>query len=351
MRAPRLLGMIAYPSLCVLFIADVQAQSGAVVSNVTASQRQDYSRLVDVRYNLSASVNCTVWVVVSDNGGTTWSVPAQTVTGAVGRNIGPGMNKLVTWDAGADIPGKTGNFRVRVYADDGVNNSMVLIPSGSFPYQNGNPFFVPAFMIDKYEVTNQRYCEFLNAADPNGTHWDSNQEITRSGTPPSVYYAVNPGRQNYPVRYVSYDDAVAMAAWLSSRDGRIWRLPTEQEWEKSAAWDPSLQKHWTYGFLNDSIDCSWANTHSGYQCYGSVTECGHFNGIGGTNDARTFFGCYDITGNLFEMTAPANPSSFVRGGAYAGYCCSPCSTSNRGCAVAPAERGIYWGFRLALELP
>lgn len=29
-------------------------------------------------------------------------------------------------------------------------------------------------------------------------------------------------------------DAQAYAAWLSRRSGRVWRLPTELEWEKAA---------------------------------------------------------------------------------------------------------------------
>jgi len=106
MKPARFFGVIAYPSLCLLFASAAQAQPGPVVSNVTAAQRADFSRLVDVHYNLSASVNCTVWIVVSDNGGTTWTVPAQTVSGAVGPNISPGTNKWVTWDAGGDIPAR-----------------------------------------------------------------------------------------------------------------------------------------------------------------------------------------------------------------------------------------------------
>ena len=33
------------------------------------------------------------------------------------------------------------------------------------------------------------------------------------------------------VIYVSWHDAVAFCAWLSQREGRTYRLPTEEEWE------------------------------------------------------------------------------------------------------------------------
>ncbi|MFH1108000.1 MAG: SUMF1/EgtB/PvdO family nonheme iron enzyme [Planctomycetota bacterium] len=72
-------------------------------------------------------------------------------------------------------------------------------------------------------------------------------------TAPDVYYAVLPGRQNYPVRFVSALDAEGYAAWLSTREHRTYRLPTEQEWEKAAAWDPTISRFWTYGFQSDSM--------------------------------------------------------------------------------------------------
>jgi len=102
------------------------------------------------------------------------------------------------------------------------------------------------------------------------------------------------------VRFVSYEDAVAMADWLSQRDGRTYRLPTEEEWEKAAAWDTSLQKHWNWGFLSDNITCSWANLYQNGNCTSAVTEVGHYNGADETNDA---------TVTLVVMTCPATYSS------------------------------------------
>ena len=74
-------------SVLVLGSATVLAQEAPVVSNVTASQRPDDSKLVDIYYDLADESLCTVWVVVSDDGGMTWNVPAQTFTGDVGRRV------------------------------------------------------------------------------------------------------------------------------------------------------------------------------------------------------------------------------------------------------------------------
>lgn len=347
---------LSKPSIgCVALFAlagTAMAQQGPVVSNVTAVQLQDYSRRVEIHYDLASSRACTVWFMVSADGGATFNVPAYTYCGDIGPAITPGIGKSIIWDAGADVPGKTGSFRIRVYADDGSTQAnMVFVPGGNYPYQNSTPIYVAPFWIDKYEVTNQRYCEFLNSADPNSDHWDSQQEITRAGTPPNVIYAVQPGRQNYPIRFVSYNDAVAMATWLTQREGRTYRLPTEQEWEKAASWDTSLQKHWTYGFLNDSIDCTWASFNDGNKyCVGNTTsEVGHYNGTAGTNDAYSYYGCYDMSGNVWEWTSGYDGAGnrILRGGSWlnvAVYCTS--TYRNYGTA---SDRYDHCGFRLVLD--
>ncbi len=129
--------------LTVFLTGRALGNSAPVVSNVSASQRGDDSKLVDIYYNLADADgdNCTVWVVVSLDGGATWSVPAATFSGAVGAGVSPGTNKHVIWDAGKDIPGKSGNFKARVFADDGNGPApMVMVGAGSFPYQNQTPW-------------------------------------------------------------------------------------------------------------------------------------------------------------------------------------------------------------------
>jgi formylglycine-generating enzyme required for sulfatase activity len=80
---------------------------------------------------------------------------------------------------------------------------------------------VKAFEMDKTEVTNAEYGQFVTET----TH-----------TPPEHWGAVRPplGQERLPVSNVSYDDAVAFAAWRSMRDGVTYRLPSEKEWEYAA---------------------------------------------------------------------------------------------------------------------
>jgi formylglycine-generating enzyme required for sulfatase activity len=248
-------------------------------------------------------------------------------------------------------------MRARVYADDGGTlSNMVFVAAGSFPYQRSSGWtYVDSFFIDKYEVTNVRYAEFLNAADPNGDHWDANMEITRT-PPPDVFYTVPFGRENFPMRYVSALDAEAFAAWLSDREGRTYRLPTMEEWEKAAAWDPTINKHWRYGLQKDSISCADANydppgtSITGTPippCIGATTEAGRYNGLNsGTNDSNSHYGAYDMTGNVHEWTASScGPTcrSF-RGGAW--NTAYETTTTN---ATGPSARDATIGFRLVLD--
>lgn len=330
-----------------VFPAIVLANSAPVVSNVSASQRSDDSKLVDIYYDLADADgdNCTVWAVISDNNGVTWTAPAITLTGAVGSNISPGTGKHIIWDAGKDMPGKVGDYKARVFADDGHGPSeMVLVAAGNFLYQNTTPTFVPSFFIDKYEVTNARYCEFLNNADPTGQHYSTSMEIAKDGS----NYSVNTGRENYPIRYVSALDAEAFAAWCSQTYGGNYRLPTEQEWEKAAGWDPVLQKLFSYGCHQDTISCAWCNYNS---CKGVPTQVGFYNGINvGTNDAKNYYGCYDMSGNVWEWTSSiySGSSRVIRGGTWSSTA-NPWTTTFR-YGYQPSLRIGDVGFRLVLDL-
>ena len=170
---------------CLLAAGTAWANTAPVVTQVTAVPTGD-SRLVRIHYDLDDADGdlCRVWLEISDDGGTTWTVPANTVTGDVGPGVRPGTNRAIVWNAEVDIPGQSGNFKTRVYADDGHGSpqpGMVLIPAGEFTM--GNTFdpdegwsdelpvhtvYVSAFYMDKYEVTNEQYAAGLNWAKSQG---------------------------------------------------------------------------------------------------------------------------------------------------------------------------------------
>ena len=173
---------------------------------------------------------------------------------------------------------------------------MVLIPageflmgddSGEFDYEKpAHTVYVDAFYMDKYEVTNEQYAEFLNTK---GKHTDTDKtwlgiehgiEFSRVELVNGVY-RVKAGYENHPVGYVSWYGAMAYAEWAGKR------LPTEAEWEKAAR-GGLVGKKYSNG---NTITLQDAN----YDYWNGVqdsTPVGSYPANG--------YGLYDMTGNMWE---------------------------------------------------
>jgi formylglycine-generating enzyme required for sulfatase activity len=193
--------------------------------------------------------------------------------------------------------------------------------------------------------------------------------------------------QNHPAIFVSWNDAEAFCGWLSKREGKIYRLPTEAEWEYASRAGSTTP----YFFGSDPQQLVF---------YGNVADVDRkqvsgnamlakFNGAGREKDRAipfpflsrpdgyawtapvgkflpNAFGLYDTIGNAWEWCAdfyaedyygrsPADdpqgpPSGTLRVARGGGFYSSPASLrSARRDRTTPSYRDYSRGFRVVCE--
>ncbi len=169
---------------------------------------------------------------------------------------------------------------------------MVLIPEGSFPMgvphgdRDGgrdeyprHDVFVNNFYIDKFELTNGRYLEFVKATrhripqnPKNATRnlWEGE--------------AIAESLIDRPVINVDWADAQAYCQWAGKR------LPTEAEWEKAAKGTADRRFPW------GNVEPTNKHLNFNQQWIGEKT----LMPVGSYEAGKSPFGVYDMAGNVWE---------------------------------------------------
>ena len=131
--------------------------------------------------------------------------------------------------------------------------------------------FLLGFFIDRYEVTNREYLEFVQKRQRRiPSYW-------KEGRFPE-------GQADFPVVDVDWYEARDYCAWRGKR------LPTEGEWEKAARGPEGNLYAWGKVF-----DPKKGNVSAGG--HGDVTAVGRWK------EDRSVYGVYDMTGNIMEWSA------------------------------------------------
>jgi serine/threonine-protein kinase len=170
-----------------------------------------------------------------------------------------------------------------------IPEDMVLVTSDEFIMGSNSEFsnerprhsvYLKAFYIDKYEVTNARYKEFVDATGHPvpfvKTFW-AEPFNWRNRTYP-------PGKGDYPVVLVNWHDADAYAKWAGKR------LPMEAEWEKAARGTDA--RVWPWGKEWDVSKCNIKESF-----LGSTQPVYLFA------EGKSPYGAYNMAGNITEWTA------------------------------------------------
>jgi len=199
-----------------------------------------------------------------------------------------------------------GDTAFTAYRDD-----MCYVPAGEFEMGSSSgdmdespvhTVFLESYFIDKYEVSNGKFAEFLSSPG-NDIYYNKRMKIIRDGT----RYVPIAGYERHPVFNVTWHAAENYAQFFGKR------LPTEAEWEKAARGYSNRLFPW-----GDEITPQRANyatqTHPFNRCNPPTTPSGFYDGNfhSGYQTERGFspFGVYDLAGNVWEWVQDWYQSDF-----------------------------------------
>jgi formylglycine-generating enzyme required for sulfatase activity len=250
---------------------------------------------------------------------------------------------------------------------------MLYIPGGPFsmgsPPDAGYPDESPVhsvcvigFYIDKHEVTNAQFKEFVEAIG-----YITDAEKNGSPDVPTWRHPYGPESDaeqmpNYPVVCVSWNDANAYALWTGKR------LPTEAEWEKAARGTDGRMYPWgntapaaaSANIADKSGAFKWSDAVLD-DTYKTASPVGSFPG------GRSVYGVEDMAGNVWEWCFdwwnkdyyraspsqnPAGPDTgefkVIRGGSWF-YSADGARTTHR-MYFRPTGNGAAIGFRCVKDV-
>lgn len=296
------------------------------ISNVSIKQQTTElgGPSIVIEYDINEpgiSRDCPVYIFIrySKDSWARWELLPREYLRGNGHDLvdSPGHKRSVWWGISetnsADISQMKFRVRgIRMVRIAGGEFMIRSIPGGGHDESgdweiNTNP---PLFHIAKYETTIAMYADYLNEVSHDGRGYNkrmSNTQrcgITQHGSAGNYAYSVAPGREDYPITYVSWYDAVAFLEWCGLR------LPAESEWEKAyrggiyldgdkTKQHPNPLPERKYPWGNEAPNacgtyrCNYDGADDGFECTAPVGSFDKFNSP---------YGLCDMSGNVAEWT-------------------------------------------------
>ena len=231
---------------------------------------------------------------------------------------------------------------ISIPVKDGINIDMVRVEAGTFtmgatpemknPDNDEKPThrvtLTNDYYIGKYEVT-QALWQMVMGNNPSEFKGD-----------------------NLPVETVSWYDCQEFISKLNRITGKMFRLPTEAEWEYAAR-GGNKSRGYQYSGSNNLSDVAWYGNNSGDETHAVGTkqpnELGIYDMSGNVDEwCQDWKGAYSSSSQVNPTGANSGSSRVIRGGSWdASDWGWGCRSSYRSCTL-PGNR--YYGFGLRLVL-
>ena len=318
------------------------------------------------------------------NGRIVRCVASITVVMAVGCGTQPPSGQQNVGDA-LDLPAQR-----TIDLGDGLKLELVLIPAGSFIMGDNDGLddekpshavtISKPFYLGRCEVTVEQFRKFVDATGyvtdaEKGTGfqgafgWDRETMDFKMNEEYSWQNTGFAQSDNHPVLNVSWNDAMEFCRWLSTKEGKAFRLPTEAEWEYACR--AGTTTRYCHG-----------NAPEGAEKVGNVADAAfevqfpELKGVIKASDGHAYtspagsflpnpFGLCDMHGNVWEWCAdwydteyyakspandPGGPATgqerVYRGGGWFN-CARGCRSASRS-ASQPENRNLTLGFRVSM---